>query len=758
MRRRTSSITRRLITVAVLALSGQVSAKAPGPSSEARTALVFLIAGQSNAGGVAAFSPESNERAGMATKHPTIPGSTAEEVGIPTGAAAYPRSYIWGRGFERLTPGKNLKGGYRDPYRHGIELPIAMLLEQKYPEADKFFIKHGPGGHNLHTQWKAGMGPDYRNFKSQFDGAMADLRKRYQRVRIVGLYWDQGESDRPKAQEYGKNLRDLFTAFRRDTGIPTLPIFVRKHLFQHGDESFAPIIDAQVTVTKTDPNSLLLDLDLGTNARNFKAWAWTDNNGHLSSKAYLKLATHIVESVGTLTLRAQCPDVFGDHGVFQQGISVPIWGTTLPKAKVKVTFSEQRKSTVSDNTGRWRVTLDPMGADKLASLHKAPAGRTLTIATELEGEMASRAFQGILVGEVWLCAGQSNMAGKVRHNHAKQDPKDNLLKSNLPAIRHLSAPGGWQSAVPGAVGEFTRVGFCFARKVQRELKVPIGLINACRGGSRIESWMREARKDLSGGAAVPNVAYGELYRERIVPLVGYGMRGALWYQGEANAIEGHSYFLKMETMIGDWRSRWKLGDFPFYFVQLAGIGTSPTDSPAMGDGRARIREAQRRALAIKNTGMAVAVDIGAKGEHPPNKVEVGERLAHWALHRDYGRHEILPSGPLYKGSKIEGSTIRITFDHGQGLMLASKSDYTPPVPAPHAKIRWLSIQAKDGAWHWAEGRINGNDLIVSNKLVKEPVGVRYAYTNRPLGPSLYNKAGLPASPFSTSGKLDEAED
>jgi len=259
------------------------------------SALVFLIAGQSNAGGVAAFSPESNEKSGMARKHPTIPGSTAEEVGIPTTMEAYPRSNIWAGGrFERFAPGKNLKGGYRDPWRHGIELPMGMLLEKRYPDADKFFIKHGPGGHNLHAQWKAGVGPDYKNFKGQLDGAMADLKKRYKNVSVIGLYWDQGESDRPKAQEYGKNLRAVFAAFREDTGIADLPIFVRKHLFQHGDASFEPILQAQVDVSKDDPNAHLLDLDLGSKEKNFKAWAWTDNNGHLSSKAYLELSERIL--------------------------------------------------------------------------------------------------------------------------------------------------------------------------------------------------------------------------------------------------------------------------------------------------------------------------------------------------------------------------------------------------------------------------------------------------------------------------------
>lgn len=260
-----------------------------------RPALVFLIAGQSNAGGVAAFSPETNKKSGMAKKHPTIPGSTAKEVGIPTTMDAYPRSFIWGRGFERLTPGKNLKGGYNDPNRHGIELPMAVLLEKQFPDADKFFIKHGPAGHNLHTQWKAGVGPDYKKFISQFTPAMADLKKRCKNVRVLGLYWDQGESDRPKANEYGKNLRGLFAAFRKDTGIPDLPIFVRKHLFQHGDESFVPILETQVEVTGEDPHAHLLDLDLGSKEKNFRAWAWTDQNGHLSSKAYLELSGRIVK-------------------------------------------------------------------------------------------------------------------------------------------------------------------------------------------------------------------------------------------------------------------------------------------------------------------------------------------------------------------------------------------------------------------------------------------------------------------------------
>ncbi len=283
--------------VAAVAPPGAVAAaqdreKTKDPSKEA---LVFLIAGQSNAGGVAAFSPETNAKAGLQKVHPTNPGTTAEEVGIPITLEAYPRSYIWGQGFEPLMPGKNLKGGYRDPWRHGIELPMAMLLEKKEPLTDKFFIKHGPGGHNLHTHWAAGTGPDYKDFMTQYKGAMTDLEKRYETVRVIGLYWDQGESDEKQAKAYEANLRALFAALRKDTGIPDLPIYVREQgIFQHDKPEFKPIVAAQIKLCGEDPNAHLLTLDLGTNEKNFDAWAWSVGNGHLSSKAYLELATQII--------------------------------------------------------------------------------------------------------------------------------------------------------------------------------------------------------------------------------------------------------------------------------------------------------------------------------------------------------------------------------------------------------------------------------------------------------------------------------
>ncbi len=447
-----------------------------------------------------------------------------------------------------------------------------------------------------------------------------------------------------------------------------------------------------------------------------------------------------------------CAPVFADGSVLQQGVGIPVWGGAPVKTVVRVQFGGQDKKVTVGEDGLWRVELDAVVADRLESLDKAPEGREMRVSYTLAGETEVEAFKDILVGEVWLCSGQSNMAARVGHNFRNQDPNDNLLKSQLPAIREYSMHEGWRSAVPGKVGRMTRVGFCYARHIQRELKVPVGLVVCATGGSNIVSWMRVPEKregDDAEAYKARAAGYGILFERHVRPVMGYGIRGALWYQGEANDREGYSYFLKLEAMINDWRGLWGMGDFPFYVVQLAGIGVSSPDKPEMGDGRARIREAQRRVLTMKHTGMAVATDIGKKGEHPANKLEVGVRLAHWGLHHVYGRKEVVPSGPLYKGYKVEGGVMRISFDHSEGLMFGDKKDYVPPVSVPDAVLPWLSIQGKDGVWHWAKARIDGKDLVVSSAEVKVPVAVRYAYTNHPDGVYLYNGAGLPASPFTT---------
>ncbi|MCH7228709.1 sialate O-acetylesterase [Haloferula sp. A504] len=453
----------------------------------------------------------------------------------------------------------------------------------------------------------------------------------------------------------------------------------------------------------------------------------------------LLLAPALAAAEPTLEPRLGLP--FRDHAVLQQKIPLPVWGTTLPGAEVRVTIGEQGMTTVADDQGAWRVTLLPMNAGRLASDHAVPKGLTLTATATKDGAEATTRIEDVLIGEVWLCAGQSNMAGKMRTNVTRHFPTDSIERASYPAMRQMVSPQDeWLVCSPETAPEFKKVCFFFGRKVFEETLVPVGLINAAVGGSKIEPWLNQKPYQR-----------GPHYESMIEPLVGYGLGGVLWYQGESNAREdGIGYLPKLKSLITGWRAAWKQGDFPVYYVQLPGIGTSPTDLPAMGDGRAGIRQAYFEALELPNTGMAIALDIGDEKEHPPNKYDTGVRLAHLALHHDYGFKDLVPSGPLYKEHAIEGKVIRIRFDHAEGgLMIAEKEGFLPPKPRPDAKLGWLSIQAKDGTWHWAEGKIDGSELVVSSPEVSEPVAVRYAYTNHPVGPLLYNKAGLPTGPFRT---------
>jgi len=452
-------------------------------------------------------------------------------------------------------------------------------------------------------------------------------------------------------------------------------------------------------------------------------------------------------------LEARCGLPFRDNAVLQQNLPLPVWGTSLPGASVSITFNGQTRKTKADNEGRWRVTLDPMKAIKLASVHQIPDGLTMTVVCEKDGEKAVKEIRNLVMGEVWLCAGQSNMAGAMRGGSPQPLPDAPDEAPDYPGLRQMVSPQDqpWVICSPDTLSPFKRVGFYFSRSVYRGILVPVGTINASVGGSKIETWLNQPPYGLGGN-----------YTNMIVPLAGYGIRGVVWYQGESNAGDGREYFPKLKSLIQGWREVWNQPDaadrggphanFPVYFVQLPGLGTSTHDDPAGGDGRAEIRQAQCEALALENTGMAITIDIGAVKEHPPNKYDTGIRLARLALHNEYGFGKLTPCGPLYKAHRIEGGAIRIIFDHAEsGLMFAIKQGTEPPRQTPGEELDWLAIQDKDGTWHWADGVIQGSELVVSSPQAPSPVAVRYAYTIHPTGPLLYNKEGLPASPFTTCG-------
>jgi len=440
-------------------------------------------------------------------------------------------------------------------------------------------------------------------------------------------------------------------------------------------------------------------------------------------------------------LQAGLGTPFLDNAVLQQQIPLPVWGTTEPEAKVTVEFKGQIKITTAQKDGSWRVVLDAMPAKRLTSVNEAPVGEAMTVTCEKNGKKAVKSIQNLILGDVWFCAGQSNMAGAIRTNKKGHFPEDTQEKANYPALRQFqSGDAAWVVCAPDTVPAFKKTAFYFARRVQQDALVPIGLMATAVGGSNIDSWLNQEPYPTGGN-----------YVTLVAPLVGYGIRGAIWYQGESNEKDGRGYQPKLESLITGWRKAWNQGDFPFHFVQLPGIGSSSSNNPAGGDGRAEIRQAYVEALGLKNTGLAVTIDVGAPGEHPPNKYDTGERLARSVLQKVYGFKD-LTSCPLYIKHAIEGATIRISFDNAQnGLMVAKKEGFPPPVQQPDAAIQWLSIQSKDGTWHWADGKIDGNDLIVSNKEVAEPIAVRYAYTQHPQGNLLYNKDGQAVGPFSTIG-------
>jgi sialate O-acetylesterase len=456
----------------------------------------------------------------------------------------------------------------------------------------------------------------------------------------------------------------------------------------------------------------------------------------------------ISENLEQPTLEAQCDAPFRDNAILQQKKKLPVWGESLPGAKVTVSFDGQIQTTTADGNGKWRVVLDPMDAVKLKSVNDCPAGKTMTIVCEKNDKKATKVIKNLVLGDVWLCAGQSNMAGSIRTNKTRHHPQDTVEKANYPALRQYRSgkDAEWIVCSPETVKDFKKVAFFFGRRLQSDALVPVGLVTAAVGGSNIESWLNQKPYET-----------GKNYLKLLEPIVGYGLRGAIWYQGESNEKDRRRYEPKLKSLITGWRMAWGQGDFPVYYVQLPGIGVSTLDKPAGGDGRAEIRQAYVETLALKNTGLAVTIDVGAKGEHPPNKYDTGVRLARVALHHTYGFNK-LAACPLYKSHVIEGSSIRVSFNQAEnGLMIAQKVGFAPPVPMPDAKLQWLAIQAKDGSWHWAEGTIDGLELVVSSKNVTEPIAVRYAYTQHPSGKLLYNKNGQPVSPFSTIGYGPELE-
>lgn len=491
------------------------------------------------------------------------------------------------------------------------------------------------------------------------------------------------------------------------------------------------------------------------------------------------------------------PNIFTSHMVLQQGQKNRVWGLADAGETVKVTIGSQSQSATAAADGKWMVSLDAM------PVNATPQTLTITGKNTIK-------IEDVLVGEVWICSGQSNMQWSI---NASTDPDLEKLAAKFPQIRMINFPQvgkqepiwshddrKWEVCLPDKIGNWSAVGYFFARQLHLTLGVPVGMINNAWGGSAAEAWINrdviakneefkpllerweqqeKLHADLSknkelnddqkkqlgnlNGQMGGNHRPANIYNGVLKSHLGYGIRGAIWYQGESNAGRAYQYRNLFPLMIQNWRDEWGQGDFPFYYVQLADFMAEkpvPPNSawwveylaqqeklPAnqrnltpLESSWAELREAQTMTMdKLKNTGEAVIIDIGeGKDIHPKNKEDVGKRLARWALAKDYGVGVPYKS-PRYKSMAKDGKKITLTFDNVDGGF--RPFDVNEP--------RGFTIAGEDKKFVQAQGKVTGpNTIELWNDSIENPVAVRYAWADNPVC-NMYSNAGLPMTPFRT---------
>ncbi|MFC1758787.1 sialate O-acetylesterase [Planctomycetota bacterium] len=469
-------------------------------------------------------------------------------------------------------------------------------------------------------------------------------------------------------------------------------------------------------------------------------------------------------------------DVFTDHAVLQRGVNLPVWGTTTASENVTVRFAGQQETVQAAEDGSWKVVLSPLQANA--------SGNSMVV----ESGKQRREFRNLLVGEVWYASGQSNMQMSLDacarripaiKEMAEAAPSDDIrmlrvddADSPQPLTQRQKATS-WQIDNPSNRRGQSAVAYFFARQLHETLDVPIGVIEGSWGGKPIEGFIPRdqfemraplrpilalAEQDrladlaaLKGGVVVRNTAGlpGRIFNARVAPIAPYGLRGVIWYQGESNAGRGEdpqNYRIKMRALVDGFRSTWNQPKMPCYFVQLPAFNDQAT-------GWVRLREEQRLSLDIEHTGMAVTIDLRDADIHPANKLDVGKRLARWALAKTYGR-KIPFSGPLFKSATVEGASMLVEFEHAEsGLMVARKEGLGSLIRTSDVELAHFELANEDGEWHPAQATIDGEAVRVHSPLITNPRAVRYACSGAPLNANLYNQVGLPASPFCSELKL-----
>jgi len=451
------------------------------------------------------------------------------------------------------------------------------------------------------------------------------------------------------------------------------------------------------------------------------------------------------------------PKVLGNNMVLQRDKPVPIWGTASAGEAITVKFSDQTKKTTADAAGNWQIMLDPMAASATPRILEINGTNTIKL-------------NNILVGEVWLCSGQSNMSYEMRKNSKVRRPDtstvnspiDELDRAHNPQIRIFlvtqknlrksdSTHSGWDIAEGTALRDFSAVGYFYAKNLNHDLHVPVGIICSAISGSRIEPWMpREAFDEIpyfKANDVKIDGDPGKLYINMIAPVAPYALRGFLWYQGESSCYLGEkiNYTYKMEALINWWRKIWVDKTLPFYYVQIAPFYYSRAKSNVQYTiyTEPELREAQTMALHIPHTGMIVTTDLNDSltNIHPAFKWVVGRRLELQALANTYDK-KVIFSGPMYDKMQVKGDKIILDFKYiGSGLV---SHDGKP--------LNYFTIAGSDGNFVNATAVIKGNKIVVSSPSVPSPIAVRFAWTEV-AEPNFYNKDGLPAVPFRTDNPL-----
>lgn len=512
----------------------------------------------------------------------------------------------------------------------------------------------------------------------------------------------------------------------------------------------------------------------------------------------------------------ELPSIFADKMVLQRERAVPVWGTADAGQKITITFGSQTQSGVADADGKWRVNLDAMvaSAESRSMTIAATGEETITYSDVLVGEVWFAGGQSNMYRPFRMLTDPATdpiyepvTAYLRKERDTANDPLFRQYRAGQiykPYEAETFGRGEWSKAISGEVNEFCGTAYFFGRELRRELNIPVALISCNKGGTIIEAWiapkafektqkldtfynskMAELKKEVAAWDEQAEMAKfkkdlaeskknskkapkkpesplrnrsipGTLYNGMIHPIAPYGMRGVIWYQGESNSgNDPKEYGNRLQALVDGWRSVWGQDRLPFYWCQLANY-KAVIDEPQGDevDGFTWVQNGQREALnLIPDSGMAVLNDIGeARDVHPKNKVDAGKRLSLWALNKVYAK-DLVPSGPLYKEAKLEGSEVTITFDHvGSGLMTGHKH-LMGPTKETKEPLKHFQICGRDGEWKWANAQITGkNNVLVFHPSISQPTEVRYAWATNPKGGNLYNKEGLPASVFKT-GKL-----